>query len=69
MFFFGFFLMKIKDTFSRLQDTRVARNDRSYQALTIRGRTIDTVYYKSASGFAEICGLVPYSSSVLQRCV
>ena len=48
------------------------RNDRRYQALTIRGRTIDTVYYKSAisaSGFAEICGLVPYSSSVLQHCV
>ena len=47
--FFLFFFSSIADKryISTLPDARAAINDRSYQALTTRVRTIDKIYYNS----------------------
>ena len=46
-----FLFIKDKRCISLLLDTTEARNDKSYQVLTTRGRKIDRVYYMS--GFVE----------------
>ena len=53
-----FFSIADKRYISTLLDTRAARNDRTYQAPTNRGRTIDQVYYKSAISASEFVDLV-----------